>query len=263
MTSAVLLHALNIVKRDGSTIYSAGNIGKDPTLISGYVSAFSSMEKEFIITNKNNEKKISSQFHRIGDVLMIIVGDDELITYGIFGEVSVEKIDELTEIIYEIHKIFEKNVWSKLEEDKKDIGIVTPEIIGSFENELFSFFTSKKFRDIVALSPLFLNSETGYYAVLWYMNSVYRKISKSLGSNAFWAILHRIKKILRLDIDPDLIIKFKEKEIELIKPKEMSAENFIGILSELIYELMVNIQEKFGRRILEELIVFGGIKYRF
>ncbi len=253
------LHALVVQKTDGSVLYSAGSIGKDPALIAGYVSAFTSMDQEFVIAGDISNKGYRSRFYHLGNVLLLIGGDESLIVYTVFAEVEPDLIDELQDILKEIFELFVKVALEGLSEEELDLGIVPEDRIEKFEEELFKFFLSKKFIKYARLSDLFIGSETGPRVVKFFLKNLYNKIKVALGKHTFWVVIETATKISSSDVRFHDVIKIiDEEKINLIIPKNIPSDIYYIQLCRMLYNARILVQGAIGKKVLEEGILFEG-----
>ncbi len=255
------LHALVVQKSDGSVLYTAGSLGKDPALISGYVSAFASMDKEFVIASDSTVKGYRSRFHNIGNILLLIGGDDKVIAYMVYAEVNPHLIDELQEVLRIIFGMFTRLVLDHLSEEELELGIIPDDLINEFEEKLFSFFLTSKFFEYARLSDLFITSEIGFRLLTFVVNKLYEKISESLGRDVFWILLESATNLARSDIEFHNIIKFNEDEnkVELKVPKNIPSDFYIIQLCKVLYEMRRLVQNALGKNLLEENLIFEGV----
>ncbi|MGQ4892922.1 MAG: hypothetical protein ACP6IP_10650 [Candidatus Njordarchaeia archaeon] len=263
METKAFLHAAVVQKVDGSVLYAAGNIGRDPALISGYISAFHSMDREFKI-NRGEEEKVITRFHFIGDVLLIITGDEEVTLYTIFNEVIPDLIDELQDFNKKLFYKFAKIVWRKSSDEDKDLGILPFDLLSKFEKEFFELCISIPWSNLIRFSQYFLHSDSGFNLVIYLLNKVGRKIINTLGVNAFWLLIEGVLKEDKLDPMLKKAIKIKNMGdanplIEAVKPKKLSEIDFVFIISRILNLVHYRIKRALGEKVLGELNVLSGV----
>jgi len=264
MNEIAYLHALVAQKRDGSVLYIAGDIGKDPALIGGYISAFYSMDTEFKVYG-TNERKIKSQYYQIGDVLLIVVGKDDLTIYTIFDQVITDLIDDLVEFTKKILLIFEKYVWNKMNEGEKEMGVIPEDLVRDFEKEFYSLCISTPWRKFISFSPLFLRSESAIGLALFMLYRFTKKIVSSLGPSGFWLLIesmikqYRIKPILRKILRENVKDKY-DSSINIKYLKKVNLQDFVITILSIMYNASIKLREVMGKNILLEFDTLRGIK---
>ena len=263
MSNIAYLHAIIAQTVEGAVLYTGGDIGRDPALISGYISAFHSMDREFIITRTSTNKGFITRYHFIGDVLLIITGDDEVTVYSIFSEVVPDLIDELQEFNKNIFISFRKDIWEKHSDDARMLGIIPSEALAKFEVKLFRLTMSPPWREFISFSHLFLQSDTGQNLILYIMERIANKIFTSIGENAFWLVLESVVRENKIDLLIRRLLRIERSDgkikVEILKNPKLNEREIVILLCKLMYDIYIKMKGTLGKNVLDELIVLKGV----
>ena len=262
MPSFAQLHAVVAQTKEGSVLYYLGNLGKDTSLVSGYISAFYTMDSEFKVNNVNYSG-IKYQFYKIGDVTLIVTGMDKLTVYTVFNEVEADLIDELVEFTKMILNLFKKEVWEELGEEHKNLGVIPPDILEKFENHLFSLVISKPWCGIIYFSQLFLSSDAIHSLALFMLDKFMKKILKSFGISGFWSLIdsiiksEQIKPIFRKIFRPSL--KGRDSIVNVQYLKNINLHDFSLTTLYVLYRAVEKIRDVINKNVLNEFNVLRGV----
>ncbi|MHA1615981.1 MAG: hypothetical protein ACTSX9_01570 [Candidatus Njordarchaeales archaeon] len=255
----IILHTIFIQRSDGSPVVVCGKTTRDPTMLAALVTALKELSEELSLNNARQANRANITFHNFGDYFLAMINRGDLIAAIVTDTTEIQVIGEIISLLSRLFREFEDSIWDRLDEKKREIGLVPNEYYREYIQGILDLITrDTNWRGKVFISPFFIASDAGLIAIDHLLLELIQRLNKVLGPKLAFKFLKNLS--IKLGITDLLLIKYgkEKKNIEhTISIQEYSeeVEELLQKLATYYLKIIKQIQKALHIRGLEFLAV--------
>lgn len=209
------LSSIFIQDENGNLILSAGSIGKDPSLITGYVSALEGMGKELSQRTVEDEEA-KFKYHDFGENLTLLMKKvNEVIFYIVLNRLPPDQVAFLKKFLSSLVELFAECAGENFE---LPFSPLLEEDFNAYTRKVALLLTRRPWFRKIRLTENYLLSDAGILLLKFLWKKVVVKTEHNLGKGVTELLVRKVNSKARAVVDSPTKVDLQRKE-QKVTPK--------------------------------------------